>query len=282
MSKQPTEDSEMTILLSTGVFKTTPLAPLFPHIRSAGFRYLEVADRDDFDDGVLDELSRTADSCGIGLPNWHLVQESPFRKTEEECEAAIARVMRSMDRGRRLGARNHVVHWDHRFRDRRMDQLWRAIIDRYVEYASASGIRLLMETVPDKPSNERYVPTSEVFDFVRSYPSEVLSICVDVNHSNLRESLPAVVESAGDRLVSLHISDNDGTEERHWLPGQGVIDYPPLFRSLDAMHFSGALVIEVNPWCASPGHPEELRRLYDFAATLTETGSPHPGTPRPR
>jgi len=270
------------LVLSTCPFETNRLAGLVAVIRDAGFTHLEVMDKPEFETetNLLDELSARSRSCGIEIPNWHLLTDCPLKETDDARRGAIERTKRSMERGLRLGARNHVLHWQHRFEDRSLDDLWRSVVDEWVEHARKLGVRLLMETVPDKPSNERYVWTSQIADFVRNYPDRVMSICLDVNHSNLRENLTDAVRTAGDRLASLHISDNDGRFEKHWLPGQGVIDYPALFDSLEAVRFDGTVVLEVEPWCDQPASRAELERLYLCAKTLLETGRPHPETPR--
>ena len=271
----------MNLVLSTCLFETNCLPDLFPLLREAGFSQLEVMDRRDFGTNatVLNDLIQKSRVCDIEIPNWHLLTESPFRETDDTRKAAINRVKQSMDKGSQFGAKNHVLHWHHRFEDRSFDDLWRDIVDEWANHAESLGIRLLMETVPDKPSNERYVSSSQIADFVRRYPPEVLSMCVDVNHSNLREKLTDVVHVVNDRLVSLHVSDNDGHSEKHWLPGQGVIDFPSLFNSLEAVNFDGMIVLEVSAWCEEPCILPELKRLYEFGKTLLETKSPHPKTP---
>jgi len=186
----------MLLGLSTGVFKHVEinrLPCLLPLLRQAGFQYLEVADEGKFDEEILDSLIAASKDSDIEMPNWHLMQISPFQETEKEIKIAINRMKQSMEQGSRIGARNHVLHWDQRFLDQSYDALWREIIDEWTDYAKKLGIRLLMETVPDKPTNQRYVPCREIIDFVRKYPPEVLSVCIDVNHSNLKEELPDVV-----------------------------------------------------------------------------------------
>jgi sugar phosphate isomerase/epimerase len=53
----------------------------------------------------------------------------------------------------------------------------------------------------------------------------------------------------GARLLTLHCSDNDGVDERHWLPGdqRGVVDWDAFFRGLAAVCYRGPFVYELRP-----------------------------------
>jgi sugar phosphate isomerase/epimerase len=272
---------KMLLALSTGLFDGEPVVDLIPVIRRAGFTRLELVDRGERRDGtrVLSDVLRRAQECGVGVPNWHLIQESPFGAPGHVRRDAVERTKESMEWGSKIRAKNHVLHWYHRYLDRRCDALWRAIVDEWAEYAGHLGVRLLLETVPDKPSNERYVPSAEIMEFACRYPGDVMGICVDVNHSNLQEALPDVVDTVRERLVSLHVSDNDGCAEKHWLPGQGVVDYPALFASLETVPHETLFVLEVGRWCARPHDPEAIARLHEFGRRLMDTGRPHPATP---
>ena len=74
-----------------------------------------------------------------------------------------------------------------------------------------------------------------------------------------------VVAEVGPRLVSLHISDNDGAAEKHWFPGEGVIDFVALMRALARAGFDGSLVLEV-------GAPTPHAPLDETLRTLSEIG----------
>ena len=188
----------MLLTLSTGLFGNQRLIELIPAIREAGFQRLEVVDTREYSEDALDELLLKAKEYDIEIPNWHLIQESPFTASGRIDPISVENMEHSMESGYRVGAKNHVLHWYHRFVDRRYDRLWRKVVEEWTAFAADLGVKLLMETVPDKPSNERYVPASEIMDFVNSYPSQSLSVCVDINHSNLREELSDVVRGVGD------------------------------------------------------------------------------------
>lgn len=56
--------------------------------------------------------------------------------------------------------------------------------------------------------------------------SNYLGFCYDSSHHFLSDKQDFnLLENFGERLVATHLSDNDGLEDRHWLPGHGIIDW---------------------------------------------------------
>jgi sugar phosphate isomerase/epimerase len=51
--------------------------------------------------------------------------------------------------------------------------------------------------------------------------------------------LPQIVRALGDRLVTLHLSDYDGVDEKHELPGRGVVDWKEFMQALRDIDYSG-------------------------------------------
>ncbi len=271
----------MKLVLSTSPFDAGKLPGLLPELLHSGFDALEVKDVPEFwmDPDLWNALVLSVQHARIDVPNWHLATNSPFQETEAARKGTVNRVKQSMKKGCQLHSKNHVLHWLQRFLDPACHVMWQHAVDEWVEHASRLGIRLLLETVPDKPANERYVPVSEIVEFVKQYPAELVALCLDVNHSNVLEPLPDLVELMQERLVSVHISDNDGKSEKHWLPGQGVIDFPDLFRALRNIDFAGMIVFEAYKWCDDVHTPPRLKQLYRFGETLVRTGKPHSETP---
>ena len=68
-------------------------------------------------------------------------------------------------------------------------------------------------------------------------------VCFDTNHL-LLESHADFIGALGDRIATVHLSDYDGRDERHWLPGRGVIDWPDLCRRLRRTGYRGVYIFE--------------------------------------
>lgn len=70
-------------------------------------------------------------------------------------------------------------------------------------------------------------------------------ICVDVNHF-LQEKSEDGVLLLGDRIVTTHISDHDYVNERHWMPGEGKIDWNALLGAFERIGYAGAFNYELT------------------------------------
>lgn len=78
--------------------------------------------------------------------------------------------------------------------------------------------------------------------------SDRLGLCYDASHDCLGNPQPfRVLKKWGHRLAATHLSDNDGSEDRHWLPGEGSIDWSALAKALPLDSYSGWLSLEVLP-----------------------------------
>lgn len=72
-----------------------------------------------------------------------------------------------------------------------------------------------------------------------------LGVCCDVNHL-MQENPEDFIRAIGPRIVATHISDNDGLDEKHWMPGDGVLDWPAIIGALADTGYDGAFVYEVR------------------------------------
>ncbi|WP_088188913.1 sugar phosphate isomerase/epimerase family protein [Desulfosporosinus sp. FKA] len=78
-------------------------------------------------------------------------------------------------------------------------------------------------------------------------PSNSLGYCYDSSHYFLSNKQDYdLLDNFSERLVATHLSDNDGLEDRHWLPGHGIIDWVGLSRHFPTA-YHGGLTLEAYP-----------------------------------
>jgi sugar phosphate isomerase/epimerase len=107
--------------------------------------------------------------------------------------------------------------------------------------AAPPGLRLAVEILPRTCLGRT---SGELMAIIADLDPSRVGACLDANHANLRENLAGSVRSLGTRLLTLHVSDNDGVDERHWMPGRGIINWVEFLRILDASGYNGAFVYE--------------------------------------
>lgn len=74
-----------------------------------------------------------------------------------------------------------------------------------------------------------------------------VKVCLDVGHANvLGVNLYDTVTMLGDRLIALHLHDNDGTGDQHRLPFSGTADWDGFCRGLAEIGFTGSLSLETS------------------------------------
>lgn len=118
------------------------------------------------------------------------------------------------------------------------------------------SLRILSEHMAGSPfpkiAVETMIPkhlcntSARLIELLDAVGSSHMGVCLDVNHANLSEDLIEATTRYGRRILTLHISDNDGVVERHWVPGRGVIPWRAWVKALLSTGYSGPLMLEIG------------------------------------
>lgn len=87
--------------------------------------------------------------------------------------------------------------------------------------------------------------------------NEAVGICFDVNHL-LKESHKDFVAKTGKYIVTTHLSDYDFVDEKHWMPGEGDIDWKELKELLDGVGYEGRYLFELGAARALPSRERTI------------------------
>lgn len=120
------------------------------------------------------------------------------------------------------------------------------------DVAEAVGVTLAVENLPRTCLANC---SSELLSLVED---PRLRVCFDMNHL-LSEDHFDFIRAVVDRIVTTHVSDYDRINERHWLPGEGVIDWCKVVSTLDALGYNGPFLYEVS--FATPSTIKREREL---------------------
>jgi sugar phosphate isomerase/epimerase len=90
-----------------------------------------------------------------------------------------------------------------------------------------------------------------------------LRVCFDSNHI-FRESEVDFIRKIGKKIATTHISDRDDINERHWLPGEGILDWIGIMDALDEIGYEGDWIYE----CGLAPKPTIIRERHLTFADL--------------
>ncbi|NSW54565.1 MAG: sugar phosphate isomerase/epimerase [Armatimonadetes bacterium] len=217
------------------------------------------------DDRHIGRVKEAAEACGVWVRSVH----APFGETDISAEDEGARresmdsVVRAMDVSEALGAKILVLHGSREpigddERQKRLKQCVRSL-NELCKRASQRGLTLALEALPRTCLGN----TVEEVLWLTGIVDGDLKVCYDVNHVTLRADVRDSLGALGDRIATVHISDHDGVDERHWIPGRGVTDWAGFVEGLDSIGYEGCLLHEAMD--ADLGLAENLEAIVSAA-----------------
>lgn len=195
---------------------------------------------------------------GITVWQAHSPWRFPPKDTTPEDRAERLAAMRKAIRGTSyLGANYFVVHalmpfgYNSPENPEIMIDINAEFMAELAKEAKAYGVKHInVENLPFPGLPLNY--TEQCLEFVKRMnketQSDIFKVCIDTGHSNVcGESPAAAVRLVGkEYLGALHVHDNDGTKDTHWLPGKGTIDWEDFSNALDEIGFEGCMSFETE------------------------------------
>lgn len=141
---------------------------------------------------------------------------------------------------------NYGAKWRYRLTPEfSWDHQWRVLVESVkwcAQKAEAVGLRLIIEPrVGEIISN-----TDAMLRLIEAVDEPNVGAILDTGHQYAqKEILPLSIAKLGDRLMYLHLSDNDGTRNDHFVPGQGTIDWIGFFEALKIINYQGYAGLDI-------------------------------------
>ena len=200
-------------------------------------------------------LSKNAAEAGIELWSYHLPfgPEIDIASPDEGHRSNAVKFNCSLiDRALEIGISRFIIHPSYEpvpqnERSAYLSASCRSLIE-LAQYASERDAVICVENLPRSCIGH----TVEEMLVLLSSDSR-LKVCFDVNHL-LREfgdTHHDFTEKLGSRIVTVHMSDYDFIDEKHFFPGIGMIDWNHLVEDLEAIGYSGPFLFEGG---FSPSH----------------------------
>ncbi len=221
---------------------------LFSQYREAGISAMEIAQPYDKISSInYEEISSLSKKYGVRLNSFHL-PFAPFDTVDisnpSAQEGTIEYHTSLIKKAAAIGIDKFIIHPSAEpikaeKRRERMDCA-KLSLSRLVEVADKEGAVLCVEDLPRTCLGRN---SEEIAELVSV--DERLRLCLDTNHL-LSEALPDYIRNFGKRIVTLHVSDYDFLNERHWLPGEGDIDWQGVVSALKEVGYEGPWLYEVG------------------------------------
>jgi sugar phosphate isomerase/epimerase len=121
------------------------------------------------------------------------------------------------------------------------------------------GLNIALENLPAK----YYFLMSTPEEFVRFYRETNLpvGIALDLGHANLEGHIQSFFNMLADKIVHIHASDNDGSDDQHLGIGDGKIDYDWLKQVTNKMRYDKSIIVE-----SITNVPESVQKLKKLLA----------------
>ncbi len=195
------------------------------------------------------EIKQKADKYSVNLWSLHL----PFGPFEEINPAddnpavnksTIEYFSRLMECASKIGIKVFVVHpsgepIEENDREKQLATSGKTL-SKLADIAEKLGGVIAVEDLP------RTCLGRDSYDIttILSYDDR-LRVCFDTNHL-LKEKNTDFIKAVGDKIITTHFSDYDMENERHWLPGEGIIDWVELILALEEVNYEGPLLYEME------------------------------------
>ena len=235
----------------------------FRKLQQSGVSAIEISMApDQYKDIRYGEVQAYAKQYSTELWSFHL-PFMPFREIdisscrEELRDNAVRLYKELIEKAANIGIRTFVIHpsGEPIGPEEREDRIRYSMqtLDSLAEFAHQYGAVIAVEDLP------RTCLGNTADEMLRLLSAnDKLRVCFDTNHL-LQGSHADFIRKLGDKIVTLHVSDYDFVDEKHWLPGEGKIDWPALYAALQESGYSGAWLYELG--LKAPGSRPRSRDL---------------------
>ena len=234
---------------------------LFADCNAAGIKHLEISVNRWASEALdFNELKAWSEKYGVNLWSFHL-PFYPFAdieiSKEDMAEKSISYLSQFIKKGSEIGIDKYIIHASgepiaEEDRKSRMECAKNSLYT-LAEIAKGYGSVILVEDLPRTCLGRN---SDDMMELLSAHPD--LRACFDTNHL-LDEDIVKFIHVLGDKIVSTHISDYDFNNERHWLPGEGDINWQELISALKDVNYQGIWLYEIDLTC-----PNTINRSRDL------------------
>jgi sugar phosphate isomerase/epimerase len=249
----------MNFGISTMPLEDCQLKLKLPLLKEAGIKYLEVKPKEGhfnyYDPKYLDEMYKEFKRNGIKVISMHMPTHGVDISLIEEYDRvwSVREVEKTALALLRLGGKILVVHPGSEIKDEKMRKARREkseqSLEEIIKFCEHWRIKVALEnTLPGKTGDS----INEILEIVKKFDSKNLGICLDTGHCNITSSLynhngvAECLPEVKDYLCHLHIHDNSGKNDDHYLPFEGNINWKKFVKGLKEINYQGIFMFELR------------------------------------
>ena len=213
-----------------------------------GIEYIEISTSKENTDAIdFEELISWCNKYGVKIWSLHL-PFYPFSVIDISNEALASFSVKYLSdlilKAGNAGIDKFIIHAsgepiEEKDRASRMETAKNSLFT-LCEVAGSIGGTICVEDLPRSCLGRN---SNDILELLSAHPK--LRACFDTNHL-LGEDNCQFVRNVGNKIISLHVSDYDFVNERHWLPGEGKNDWQGILQALKEIGYNGIWLYEIN------------------------------------
>lgn len=199
-------------------------SPFLRRIADAGFSHIHWCHQWNTDflysDSEIAQIKKWTEEYRLNLLDLHGSsgqEKCWFSEKEYERLAGVELVKNRIGMTASLGGDAVVMHVG----DKDATPLRRSL-DEVMPFAKSRNIRIAVEN----STSAEHFPMLE--RLLTDYPPDFLGICYDSGHGNISGNGLERLAACADRILCIHLHDNDGSGDQHKVPFSGTVDWQTL------------------------------------------------------
>lgn len=199
------------------------------------------------DDSKFAEMKITLDGSGFSVNSIHGPAVDISNLDPDTRAGAIREIEFYLNKLDTLNGRYLIVHPSFEpvadsERQARLKACRESILELDELMKKYPGMMIALENLPRTCLGNT---SGELNALIKDTSPQRVGICLDTNHM-LQEDLITFTRNTASRIVTVHISDYDAKDERHWFPGQGINDWHKWTRLMRDSGYKGPMLFEVT------------------------------------
>lgn len=215
----------------------------------------------------IEQIGRWFEKYGLLLNDLHATEgnEKFWLSTEEYARlAGVELVKNRLDMTARLGGDAVVLHIQpDGSNDNPQPAFWDRLqrsMDALLPHAQERGVQIAFENL--YPSNHENLK-----QILAKYSPDQVGICYDTGHGNIAGSGLDFLDEVKDRLLILHLNDNDGTGDQHNPLFSATVDWERAAGIIAASSYNKPMSMELSV------RHSGIEDMSDFLAHAMTTGT---------